>query len=283
MNQQEVISLIKQKKFIQAKKIIRELRESKVNTIPLEKKFDKELQRSHKSIEEKILKSLNTYLKNKSFKEIFNYERKLKSINFNSKKIQKIFDLSHNKYKTLLEKEHKILLDKLFKEVDELILDSKYKEAILLHQKFTSNNPWCKNDHFDFKISLEIKRRIIDHKYKINKKQLKKHSILTQFEFIKKLYLIDPTYIKSQKLFYKYQIKLRKYDKIKKKILTKESILALKVLFYERKYESMILQAKKFLKVRHNYKPIINLIKKANNSMQIRNYKLAFDKIKSKK
>jgi len=283
MNQQEAISLINQKKFIQAKKIILELRKSNVNTIPLEKKFDKALKRSHKSIETKILKSLDTHLKNKSFKEIFNYEKKLKSINFNSKKIQKTFDISHKKYKALLEIEHKKSLDKLFIEVDNLILDSKYNDAILLSREFISSNPWCKNDHFDFKISLEIKRKIIDHKYKTNKKQFKKHTILTQFEFIKKLYLIDPTYIKSQKLFYKYQIKLRKYDKIKKKILTKESILSLKVLYYECKYESMILQAKKFLKIRPNYKPIINLIKKANRSMQIRNYKLAFDKIKSKK
>ena len=119
----------------------------------------------------------------------------------------------------------------------------------------------------------------IDDKFKDNRKKLKNHTVVTQFEFIKKLYLIDESYPFAQKILYKYQKKLAKYDKLKKKIITSEALLNLKVIYNQKKYETAIQKAFEFLKTQPNNSKVVKFIKKARNKLQRENYKIAFTKI----
>ena len=80
-------------------------------------------------------------------------------------------------------------------------------------------------------------------------------------------------------LRYKYQQKLAKYDSYKKKIIRREALINLRVIFNRKNYETAIEKAFEFLKTQPNQKRVINFIKKAKRKIQLRNYKISFQKI----
>jgi len=279
MEKSLVLQKIKDLKLKEAKKDIENLKLKGENVISLEKKFNKTIKEQKKNIEEKFLILIKKNLKDNNLKEILKIQKKLHTIGIKTKKLDNIIELANQKLLKIELKEHKEQIDEFKEEMKTLLDKNQYNELMQRTYKFIKSNKWTHENHYDLQLLKEVKRKIIDDKYKDNHKKLKKHTVITQFEFIKKLYLIDESYPFAQKLLYKYQQKLAKYDSYKKKIIRREALVNLRVIFNKKNYETAIEKAFEFLRTQPNQKRVINFIKKAKRKIQLRNYKISFQKI----
>lgn len=279
MHQSQIIKKIQDLKLKEAKNDIKALKDKGENVISLEHKFNKALSKNKNAIEKKFILVINDLLKKGELLEIHKIQKKLIQIGLKSKSIDNLIEKAN---KQLLKKtlnQHQEDLSEFRRQMKIDLEKNEYNNLMKRTYDFIKKNKWTKDNHYDLQLIKEVKRKIIDDKYKDNKKKLKKHTILTQFEFIKKLYLIEENYPFAQKLLYKYQQKLAKYDKLKKKIITREALINLKVIFNQKKFETAISKAHEFLKTQPNNKSVIKFIKKARTKIQSQNYKIAFDKI----
>jgi len=279
---QTILELIEARKFFQAKKLILQLKKNKFNTISIEKKFNKAISVHKSEMEKTLLNKLKKNIKEQNFSNLLKTQKQLNLLNFHSKKINKILEYGIKKFHKHELNQHKELLNDLSSKQNKLLQENKYQDCLDITYAFIKNNQWTKESHYDLQLLLEIKRQIIINKYKKNKKKIKEHTIVTQFEFIKKLYLIEPSFEFAQKLLYKYQKELARYDKLKHKIIIKEAKIALHVLFNQKKFETAIQKAKEFLNAQPNQDKILKFIAKCRKKIQIENYKLAYNKLKDK-
>jgi len=279
MNKEIIIQKIKQLKFQEAKKEIENLKRKGENVTSLENKFNKAIKEQKKGIEEKFIYIIKKNLEESNLSEILKIQKKLHSINIKSSKIDKLIEISLDKLSKKELEKHKEQIDKFKIEVKKDLESNAYNELMKKTYDFIKQNNWTHENHYDLQLLKEVKRKIIDDKFKDNRKKLKNHTVVTQFEFIKKLYLIDESYPFAQKILYKYQKKLEKYDKLKKKIITSEALLNLKVIYNQKKYETAIQKAFEFLKTQPNNSKVVKFIKKARNKLLRENYKIAFAKI----
>jgi len=279
MNKEIIIQKIKQLKFQEAKKEIENLKRKGENVTSLENKFNKAIKEQKKGIEEKFIYIIKKNLEESNLSEILKIQKKLHSINIKSSKIDKLIEISLDKLSKKELEKHKEQIDKFKIEVKKDLESNAYNELMKKTYDFIKENKWTHENHYDLQLLKEVKRKIIDDKFRDNHKKLKNHTIVTQFEFIKKLYLIDESYPFAQKILYKYQKKLAKYDKLKKKIISSEALLNLKVIYNQKKYETAIQKAFEFLKTQPNNSKVVKFIKKARNKLLRENYKIAFAKI----
>jgi len=279
MNKEIIIQKIKKIKFQEAKKEIEKLKRKGENVTSLENKFNKAIKEQKKGIEEKFIYIIKKNLEESNLSEILKIQKKLHSINIKSSKIDKLIEISLDKLSKKELEKHKEQIDKFKIEVKKDLESNAYNELMKKTYDFIKQNNWTHENHYDLQLLKEVKRKIIDDKFKDNRKKLKNHTVVTQFEFIKKLYLIDESYPFAQKILYKYQKKLEKYDKLKKKIITSEALLNLKVIYNQKKYETAIQKAFEFLKTQPNNSKVVKFIKKARNKLLRENYKIAFAKI----
>ncbi|MBI95750.1 hypothetical protein CL656_01220 [bacterium] len=279
MEKSLVLQKIKELKLKEAKKEIEYLKKQGENVTSLENKFNKAVKEQKHNIEEKFVILIKKNLKDNNLKEVLKIQKKLHTIGIKTKKLDKIIELANQKLLKIELKEHKEQIDEFKEEIRVFLEKNQYNELMQRTYKFIKSNKWTHENHYDLQLLKEVKRKIIDDKYKDNHKKLKQHTIVTQFEFIKKLFLIDESYPFAQKLLYKYQKKLAKYDSYKKKIIRREALINLRVIYNQKNYENAIQKAFEFLKTQPNQKRVINFIKKAKRKIQLENYKISFQKV----
>lgn len=281
----DIQNLINQLKFQEARKEIDNLKKQGQNVTSLEKKFNQAVNQQKKNIEEKFIIVIQNKLKEGDLIEVLKIQKQIHTIGLKSSKIETLIQEANVKLQEKILKEHQAQIDEFKIVINKHLQENNYNQLMQDTYTFIKANKWTFESHYDLQILKEVKRKIIDDKFRDNKNKLKNHTIITQFEFIKKLYLIDESYTFAQKLLYKYQKKLEKYDKLKKKILKREALINLKVIYNQKKYEQVIIKAKEFLQTQsQSHKSLRGdtfnkIIKKARHKIQTENYRLAFTKI----
>ena len=209
----------------------------------------------------------------KRYKDLLDLYLKIQVFAPNFRPLQKKIEKAYNQ---ILKEEKKVNESKITKVatlVYGYIETKNYQEALDFIYATIKTDP---NNSAYQKILIETKRKIIDLKLKENKSKFASPNIPEIYDFIKKLYDLEPSYFKIQKLLTSQNIKLKQYYKVKENEYIKDAELQIKVLYNEGNYQKSLQACKDLLRTKQTNKFAQKYYRKNLDAIEIQNFKTAY-------
>jgi len=192
------------------------------------------------------------------------------------KKLQKLIEKAYKKHQHKITKQEDSATAKIINTVDGYMKSKKFNNALALLEKSIQTDP---QNPLLRKLYLETKRKIIDSKLKANARMLERASIPESYDFVKKLYELEPTYFKIQKLLSKYHAKLKDYYKNQKHIFEKDAKRQIRVLYNTKEYQKAFRATRELLKVNPKSRYAKHYLEKISKKIDEQNFKQAYKKL----
>jgi len=224
------------------------------------------------------IKNVNFMWKQKRYKDLLHLYLQLRQYAPNYAPLQKLIQKASKYYQAEIKTQQGNSDNTIIQNVEGYLKTKNYTQALQFLEeaiKKDLNNPLFQ------KLLIETKRKIIDSKLKANKRKLKQISIANAHDFIKKLYELEPTYYKIQKLYSNWHLKLKDYYKNSKSIYEKEAKLKIKILFNTKEYEKALRASQELQKVNNKSKTARQFLKKIEEAIDRENFVLAYKKLKT--
>lgn len=228
---------------------------------------------------EKVKESIDSVKfmwKQKRYKDLLHLYLKLREYAPNYKPLQKLIQKAYKAaQKDELSKRDSIG-KQIVETVDAYIKNKKYSEALQFLENTIMQDP---NNPLLQKLLLETKHKIIDQKLAHNKSKLKKSAATESYDFIKKLYELEPNYYKTQQLYAEQYYKLKDYYKNQKFIFEKEAKKQITILFNTKEFEKALQASQELIRTNLQSKTAKKFIPKIQKEIDKENFKKAYAKI----
>lgn len=222
------------------------------------------------------IQSVKFMWKQGRYKDLLHLYLKLRPYAPNYRPLENLIQKAYNAYHKEEMQKQDSANSKVIQNVEGYLKSKNYTEALKFIEeaiKRDLDNPLLQ------KLLVETKRKVIDAKLKANMAKIKKISIPESYDFIKKLYELEPTYYKIQKLFAEYHYKLKDYYKNQKFIYEKDAKRQIKVLYNTKEYDKALQATQELLKVNNTSKTAQKYLPRIKQKIDQENFKTAYQKI----
>jgi len=230
-----------------------------------------------KKVKESI-KNVDFMWKQKRYKDLLHLYLQLRQYAPNYAPLQKLIQRASKYYQTEIATQQDNSDNTIIQNIEGYLKTKNYTQALQFLEEAIKKD--LSNPLFQ-KLLIETKRKVIDAKLKANKRKLKQITIADAHDFVKKLYELEPTYYKIQKLYSDWHIKLKEYYKNSKSIYEKEAKLKIKILFNTKDYQKALRASQELQKVNNKSKTARQFLKKIKKAIDKDNFTLAYKKIKA--
>lgn len=244
--------------------------------IELYQKLKKKVYQTNLQKVKESISSVEFMWKQKRYSDLLHLYLKLQEYAPNYKPLQKLIQKSYK----AVQKEELSKRDSLSKQiietVDNYIVNKKYAEALQFLENAIKQDP---NNPMLQKLLLEAKHKIIDKKLATNKRKLQKSAATESYDFIKKLYELEPNYYKIQQLYAEEYYKLKDYYKNQKYIFEKEAKKQITILFNTKEFDKALHASQELIRTNSKSKTAKKFIPKILKEIDKDNFKVAYQKI----
>lgn len=215
----------------------------------------------------------------KRYEDLLNLYLKLQPYAPNYKPLQRLIDKVYKVQGKSVQKKEDTAMSDFNTTLTQYIQTKNFDRALDFLQEAIKKDP--DNPGFQ-KTLLDLKRKIIDHKLTTNKSKFKKASPPDIYDFIKSLYEFEPTYYKTQQLLVDQHEKLKYYYANKKDLFVKDAKRQIRILYNKKEFEKALQAVNELQKIDPSNSLAKRYRKKIKPAIDNRNFKLAYEVLKSK-